>query len=146
MIRFGTGFDAFTRTLTRIDIRGVDGQSLRVEWVDGRRSYLNMALRVPKLLHRGVARLLQQPSLRQFTVKRITNCIAHLEKNGQTKIRAVTEAEEWWNEHGAEFGKELIYEEADSWLNGGKIPGKKRTFLLYPGSALGLPRAHLVRG
>src|SRR5262249_60739043 len=44
-IIFATGFDAMTGSLTRIDIRGRGGLSLKEKWADGPRTYLGVATR-----------------------------------------------------------------------------------------------------
>ena len=42
VIVYATGFDAFTGAFDRIDIRGVDGQSLRDKWSEGPVTYLGL--------------------------------------------------------------------------------------------------------
>ena len=40
---FATGFDAMTGALGAMDIVGIDGESLRVHWSEGPRTYLGLA-------------------------------------------------------------------------------------------------------
>ena len=42
VIIYATGFDAVTGALTRIDIRGEGGQTLKDKWADGPRTYLGL--------------------------------------------------------------------------------------------------------
>ena len=51
IIVYATGFDAFTGAFDRIDIRGVNGESLRDKWADGPVTYLGLLVEgFPNLL------------------------------------------------------------------------------------------------
>ena len=53
VIIYATGFDAVTGALTRIDIRGEGGQTLKDKWADGPRTYLGLQTAgFPEFLHR----------------------------------------------------------------------------------------------
>ena len=97
VIVYATGFDAMTGALTRIDIRGRDGMSLRDFWADeGPLSYLGLAVAgFPNLF------IVQAPgspsaatnfvaALEQH-VEWIGDCIAHLRANDYRTIEALPE-------------------------------------------------------
>jgi cation diffusion facilitator CzcD-associated flavoprotein CzcO len=132
-IIFATGFDAFTGGVTRIDIQGATGETLKSAWSDGPRSYLNMMTDgFPNLFTAIPRAFCNYPRCSELIVEWVADCIAHMEERGLTRIAPTPEAEAGWGDHVMELGKDLIFEKANSWFNGGNIPGKKRVFLLYP--------------
>jgi cyclohexanone monooxygenase len=137
MIVFATGFDAFTGGVTAIDIRGVDGLPLKEKWVDGPRSYLNVAVNAfPNFFTATARSFCNYPRCAEIVVEWISACIEHMTEHGQTRVEATPEGEDYWDEHCRELGKGNILDSADSWFNGGNIPGKKRIFLLYPSTLI----------
>ncbi|MFF5471207.1 flavin-containing monooxygenase [Streptomyces achromogenes] len=138
VIVFATGFDALTGSQLAIDIVGKDGVTLRDRWAEGPRSHLGLVSAgfpnlftvlgplSPSVLTNIAVSLEQQ-------VEWITDCIAHLRRNGVTEIDATPEAEADWGVHVAEVAARTLYPAVDSWYTGANIPGKPRVFLAYAG-------------
>jgi cation diffusion facilitator CzcD-associated flavoprotein CzcO len=141
VIVYATGFDAVTGPLTRIDIRGEGGLSLKDKWAEGPRTYLGIqSVGFPNLLtlvgpHNG-ATFCNMPRCIEQNVEWVTDCIRYLREKGFTRIAATPEAEEAWTEHVNELAVGTLLSETDSWFFGANIPGKKRTVLMYLGGAL----------
>jgi cation diffusion facilitator CzcD-associated flavoprotein CzcO len=144
VIVYATGFDAMTGALTRIDIRGRDGMSLRDFWAtEGPLSYLGLSVAgFPNLF------IVQAPgspsaatnfvaALEQH-VEWIGDCIAHLRAHDYRTIEALPEDQREWIEHTTSLVAPtvLVHPTCNSWYNGGNVPGKKR---MYMGYTAGLP-------
>ena len=140
VIVYATGFDAVTGPLTRIDIRGEGGISIKDKWADGPRTYLGIqSTGFPNLFtlvgpHNG-ATFCNIPRCIEQNVEWVTDCIRHMREKGFTRIAARPEAEQAWTDHVNELAAGTLLEEVDSWFFGANIPGKKRTVLMYFGGA-----------
>ena len=141
VIIYATGFDAMTGALSRIDIRGRDGVSLKDFWAgEGPLSYLGLAVAgFPNLF------IVQAPgspapasnfvaALEQH-VEWIGDCIMHLRANGYRTIEAQPDAQQDWIEHIASLVAPtvLVHPSCNSWYNGGNVPGKKHMYMGYTG-------------
>ncbi|HEU4322229.1 MAG TPA: NAD(P)/FAD-dependent oxidoreductase [Roseiflexaceae bacterium] len=137
-IVFATGFDAMTGTLSRIDIRGRDGQLLRNTWADGPRTYLGLQIAgFPNLFTitgPGSPSVLSNMlvSIEQHT-DWIAECIRFLDQHGHGWIEPTAEAQEAWTAHVSAVAGLTLFPLADSWYVGANIPGKPRMFLPYAG-------------
>jgi cation diffusion facilitator CzcD-associated flavoprotein CzcO len=144
VIVYATGFDAMTGALSRIDVRGRDGLSLREFWAsEGPMSYLGLAVAgfpnlftiqgpgSPAAATNFVAALEQH-------VQWIGRCLNHLRLNGNRTIEALTSAQTEWIEHATALVAPtvLVHPSCSSWYNGGNVPGKKR---MYMGYTAGIP-------
>ncbi len=138
VIIYATGFDAVTGPLTRIDIRGEGGLSLKDKWADGPRTYLGIqSAGFPNLFtlvgpHNG-ATFCNIPRCIEQNVEWVTDCIRYMGEKGYTRIAASPEAEQEWTDHVNELAVGTLLSEVDSWFFGANIPGKKRTVLMYFG-------------
>jgi cation diffusion facilitator CzcD-associated flavoprotein CzcO len=141
VIIYATGFDAMTGALSRIDIRGRDGQSLGEFWAaEGALSYLGLAVAgFPNLF------TIQGPgspsaatnfvtALEQH-VDWISDCIEYLRANRIRTIEALPTAQQQWSDHATSLvaGTVLVHPSCNSWYNGGNVPGKKRMYMGYTG-------------
>ncbi len=139
VIIYATGFDAMTGALSRIDITGRDGASLREVWQDeGPTSYLGLAVAgFPNLF------IVQAPgspsaatnfvaALEQH-VEWIGDCLAYLRDNGHRTIEASPEAQREWIEHTTSLVEPtvLAHPSCNSWYNGANVPGKRRRYMAY---------------
>ena len=139
VIIYATGFDAMTGALSRIDITGRDGASLRQVWQDdGPTSYLGLAVAgFPNLF------IIQAPgspsaatnfvaALEQH-VEWIGECIDYLRVNGHRTIEARPEAQRDWIEHTTSLVEPtvLAHPSCNSWYNGANVPGKRRRYMAY---------------
>jgi cation diffusion facilitator CzcD-associated flavoprotein CzcO len=144
VIVYATGFDAMTGALTRIDIRGRDGMSLRDFWAEeGPYTYLGLAVAgFPNLF------IVQAPgspsaatnfvaALEQH-VEWIGDCIDYLRSHDYRTIEALPDAQREWIEHTTSLVAPtvLVHPTCNSWYNGGNVPGKKR---MYMGYTAGIP-------
>jgi cyclohexanone monooxygenase len=138
VIIYATGFDAVTGPLTRIDIRGEGGLSLKDKWADGPRTYLGIqSAGFPNLFtlvgpHNG-ATFCNIPRCIEQNVEWVTECVRYMGEKGFTRIAASPEAEAAWTDHVNELAAGTLLSEVDSWFFGANIPGKKRTVLMYFG-------------
>lgn len=133
-----TGYDNMTGALTRINLQGRNGVTMRETWADGVHTYLGLMVHgFPNLyLITGP----QSPSVvvNMFAaieqhVEWIVRTVTTLREQGQTLIEPTVESEEWWAEQvETAFGYSL-YPYADSWYRGANVPGKKIQPLMFVG-------------
>jgi cation diffusion facilitator CzcD-associated flavoprotein CzcO len=136
VIIFATGYDAVTGSLTRIDIRGEGGQTLKDKFAEGPRTYMGIQ-------SAGFPNLFTMPGAGagNFTrgceplVEWVSDCIGYMRENEFTRISATPAAEEAWVQHVAEVGANLLRTKAASWFVGANIPGKARVLLGSPETA-----------
>jgi cation diffusion facilitator CzcD-associated flavoprotein CzcO len=133
MIIYATGFDAVTGALTRIDIHGEGGQTLKDKWAaEGLRTYLGLQTAgFPNLFIAVSSAFCNYPVCAEMLVEWITECIRYMREKGFTRIAPTLQAEDAWVEHTNELAAATLLSGTNSWFWGANIPGKKRTFLLY---------------
>lgn len=139
-IVYATGYDALTGALLRIDIRGVDGLSLKDEWTGGPETYLGLGVAgfpnmflvtgpgSPGPLSNMVVSIEQH-------VEWIGDCLDMLRRDGVTRIEADPEAQKRWFQHVQDVVANTLYLKANSWYLGANVPGKPRVFSPYLGGA-----------
>ena len=136
VIIHATGFDAVTGPLTRMDIRGIGGQTMREKWADGVRTYLGLLTAgFPNFFIATNSAFCNYPVCAEMVVEWIAGVIEHLRANNLGSIEATPDAEEAWVQHSAELASHSFLSDADSWFMGSNIPGKKRVLVLYSNSA-----------
>ncbi|MCC6917877.1 MAG: NAD(P)/FAD-dependent oxidoreductase [Alphaproteobacteria bacterium] len=139
-IVFATGFDAMTGPLTRLDIRGVGGVSLKDAWEEGPKNYLGVSVAgFPNffiIAGPGSPSVLSNmlPSIEQ-NVNWIAEAMAYLRQKGFTRMEAEVPAQEAWVTHVNETAAPTILMTCNSWYLGANIPGKPRVFMPYLGVA-----------
>ena len=135
-IVFATGFDAMTGTLTRIDIQGRGGETLKQKWEAGPLTYLGlMTAGFPNLFMitgPGSPSVLSNMivSIEQH-VEWISDCLAAIGSRQGDCIEATGQAEQNWVQHVAEAADRTLFPLANSWYMGANIPGKPRVILPY---------------
>ena len=135
-IVFATGYDALTGALARIDIRGVEGHSLKDKWAHGPRTYLGlMSAGFPNLF---IVTGPGSPSVLvnmivgiEQHVEWISRCLVDLRERGYTRIDAERQAEDRWVAHVNQAADKTLFPLADSWFIGANVPGKPRVFMPY---------------
>jgi cyclohexanone monooxygenase len=137
-IVFATGYDAVTGALTRIDIRGRKGVSLKDKWRDGPKTYLGIMVAdfpnlftitgpgSPSILTNVVMAIEQH-------VEWVADCLEYMERKNFALIEADEQAEQDWVVHVNEVANGTLHVQANSWYMGANIPGKPRVFLPYVG-------------
>jgi cyclohexanone monooxygenase len=137
-IVLATGFDAMTGALTRIDIRGRGGMTLKEKWRAGPRNYLGLStVGFPNLFTitgPGSPSVLTNmlPSIEQH-VDWIAQCIGYLRERAIASIEPSLEAEDHWVTHVNEVAGAHLRSACNSWYIGANIPGKQRVFMPYIG-------------
>ncbi len=139
VIILATGFDAGTGALTRIDIRGRDGRSLREDW--GRDIRTTMGLMVhgyPNMLTTATplapsAALCNMTTCLQQQTEWIADAISHVRAAGKSVIEATREGEDAWVAHHDETAGVNLISKTNSWYTGSNVPGKPRRVLSYTG-------------
>ncbi len=135
-----TGFDAMTGALTRIDIRGREGERLTDTWADGPRTYLGLQVAgfpnlftvtgpgSPSVLANMIVAI-------EHHVDWIMNCIDAVEGRGAATIEPTVEAVDTWVDHVNEVAEHTMYTapSCNSWYLGSNIEGKSRVFMPYVG-------------
>jgi cation diffusion facilitator CzcD-associated flavoprotein CzcO len=142
IIVFATGFDALTGSFDRIDIRGIDGRSLKQAWTGGARTLVGMMAEevFPNLLmllgpHTALGNI---PRSIEYNVDWVTRLVAHAHAHGLTRVAARPEAVTAWMDHVMAIGEGLLSNQVDSWFTGvnRNVAGKHiRTLARYSGSA-----------
>jgi cation diffusion facilitator CzcD-associated flavoprotein CzcO len=136
MIIYATGFDAITGPLTRMDIRGEGGQTLKDKWAEGPSNYLGVQTAgFPNFFIANAATFCNVPRCIEIVVEWISDCIGYLHRKNLQRIAATPQAEAAWMEHSNELLVGSLLTQANSWFIGANIPGKKRAFLIYANTA-----------
>ncbi|MGH7804477.1 MAG: hypothetical protein ACREQJ_09015 [Candidatus Binatia bacterium] len=136
---YATGFDAITGGITRIDVRGEGGLTMKEAWADGPRTHLGvLTAGFPNFFVANGAVFCNVPRCSETLVEFATDCIAHMRERGLTRIATTPEAEDAWIRHNDELvGAFPVLSATNSWFVGANIPGKKRAFLFYAGGNSG---------
>jgi cyclohexanone monooxygenase len=122
--------------LTRIDIRGEGGQSLKDKFANGPRTYMGISSAgFPNLFTINAASVGNFVRACEPLVDWVSEAISYVRDHGYTQISATPEAEEAWTQHVAEAGAKILRTQANSWFVGANIPGKARVLLTSPDSA-----------
>jgi cation diffusion facilitator CzcD-associated flavoprotein CzcO len=135
-IIYATGFDAVTGALTRIDIRGEGGQTLKDKFAGGPRTYLGLqSAGFPNLFIAMNSAFCNYTICAETVVDWIADCIRHIRQNNYSRIAPSTAAEEGWVKHVNEVGSQTLLSGTKSWFVGDNIPGKAHAILLYANTA-----------
>jgi len=138
MIVFATGFDAGTGALTRVDIRGRAGQTLKDAWSTGLRTSLGMQVHgFPNLFMTmapmsPAAAFCNVPTCSQQQVDWIADAIMYTRGHGKA-IEPTAEFEANWVAHHDEVANMTLVPKTNSWYMGANIEGKERRLLAYAG-------------
>jgi cation diffusion facilitator CzcD-associated flavoprotein CzcO len=137
VIIYATGFDAITGELTRMDIRGEGGQSLKEKWDrEGPSSYLTLQTAgFPNLFIVNGAVFCNFTRCAEVVGDWVRECVGYMRDHGYTRIEAEQTAEDAWTEHASSLTEGMLFTKTKSWFMGTNIPGKKRGFLFYAGGA-----------
>src|SRR5579884_281243 len=139
MIIYATGFDAITGSFDRIDIRGVDGVSLKEKWRDGPQTFLGILVddfpNMPMVMgpHAGLGNF---PRAAEYSVDWVTGLIRFARDRGLTRIEATAAGVAQWTDHVIAASEGLLFTEVDSWMTGvnRNVEGKEtRRIMRYSG-------------
>jgi cation diffusion facilitator CzcD-associated flavoprotein CzcO len=139
IIIYATGFDAITGAFDRIDLRGVDGASLKEKWQDGPQTFLGILVDgFPNLLmvmgpHAGLGNF---PRAVEYTSDWVTGLIRFARDRDLTRIEATAAGTVAWTDHVIASSEGLLFAEVDSWMTGinRNVEGKQvRRIMRYSG-------------
>ena len=139
LIIYATGFDAITGAFDRIDVRGVDGVSLKEKWQDGPQTFLGILVDgFPNLLmvmgpHAGLGNF---PRAAEYSADWVTGLIRFARDRGLTRIEATAAGVQAWTDHVLATSEGLLFTEVDSWMTGinRNVEGKQvRRIMRYSG-------------
>lgn len=150
---YATGFDAMTGALSKIDIRGRGGRSLREEWASGPLTYLGLGVHgFPNMFvitGPGSPSVLSNMVLAsEQHLNWVVDCLTHMRISGIVAIEADASAVETWVEECNRLANGTLFPQANSWYMGANIPGKPRVFMPYIGgfAAYGRRLAEVAAG
>jgi cation diffusion facilitator CzcD-associated flavoprotein CzcO len=123
LIIYATGFDSFTGSYDRIDIRGVGGQRLSDKWTDGPVTYLGTHVSgFPNMFMlagpQSASAASNFPPSIEACVGWASKFIEHLESNGITRAEAREEAESLWTSEIKTSYEGTSFAKAKSWFTG----------------------------
>ncbi|TYC80126.1 NAD(P)/FAD-dependent oxidoreductase [Stappia sp. BW2] len=139
VIIMAVGFDAGSGALSRIDIHGRDGMTLKDEWDKDIRTTLGMQkYGFPNFFMTGAplapsAALCNMTTCLQQQTEWITECIRAIRANGASVMEPTAEAEDAWVRHHDETANATLIAKTNSWYNGANVAGKPRRVLSYTG-------------
>lgn len=139
VIIMAVGFDAGSGALSRIDIRGRNGRSLKDQWQQEIRTSMGLQVHgYPNLFTTGAplapsAALCNMTTCLQQQVDWITECIDYALKQGNQVVEATAEFEDDWVRHHDATAAETLVVKTDSWYMGSNVEGKPRRLLSYIG-------------
>ncbi|HKU98191.1 MAG TPA: NAD(P)/FAD-dependent oxidoreductase, partial [Vineibacter sp.] len=157
IIVYATGFDAITGAYDRIDIRGINGQTLREKWKDGPSTYLGIFIHgFPNLImpngpQSGSAST-NYPRGIETGVNWCTALLEHIWANGYARAEATQEAEDEWTRHVNDMYAMMLMRRAKSWFTGynsnvaGHEEGRFRPMIYNGGAPKYVTRINRVAG
>ena len=134
-----TGFDAGSGALTRIDIRGRGGRSLKEDWSRDIRSTMGLQVHGYPNLFTTAAPLAPSAALCNMTTclqqqaEWISNCIKYMREQNLKVCEATKEAQDQWVTHHDEIAGATLVTKTNSWYMGSNVEGKPRRLLAYIG-------------
>ena len=139
VIILATGFDAGSGALTRIDIKGRNGRTLKNEWQKEIRTTMGLQIHgYPNLFTTGAplapsAALCNMTTCLQQQAEWINDCIAHVRKQNKNVIEPTEKAQDDWVTHHDATAEATLVTKTHSWYMGSNVDGKPRRLLSYIG-------------
>lgn len=131
---FATGFDAVDGNYRAMDLRGRSGRHIDEHWSDGPTSYLGLAKsgfpNMFMILGPNGPFTNLPPSI-EAQVGWIGDLIATAEREGTRTVEPTPKAEEDWTATCTEIAHMTLFPQAESWIFGANIPGKKNAVMFY---------------
>ena len=144
---YATGFDAITGAYDRIDIRGVDGQTLADKWRDGPLTYVGLLSHgFPNLLMvagpQSVSGSTNFPRAIETGVDWVTELLEHARDNGFSRLEAEPEAEQAWREEVIKAHERMLFRRSKGWFTGynDNLEGREEGVVRYHAYFGGGPR------
>jgi cation diffusion facilitator CzcD-associated flavoprotein CzcO len=121
IIVYATGFDAFTGSYDRIDIRGLGGAKLRDKWARGPVTYLGMLVHgFPNMVMLGGPQTAAAnfPRGSEVAIDWVTPLLKYVRDSGYTRFDVKEEAQQAWFEAVKASYNGLLLNKAQSWITG----------------------------
>lgn len=138
IVVLATGFDAVTGAFTRMDIRGLNDESLADRWnTEGPKTFLGLGVHgFPNMLMVAGPQspFSNLPPGAQAAGNWIADALAHFESEGADAFHPSSKAQDSWNDHVQEValsGLTAYGKDANSWAVGANIEGKPRVYNVY---------------
>ena len=129
VIIFATGFDAVTGPFMRLDLRGLNGESIQDHWAEGARSYLGLMVNgFPNMFTiTGPGSTFGNHAVTmEHHVEWISDCIEYIRMHGIAAMEPNEAAEEQWCKDLIAQVQQTVVAKGKSWWSGDNIPGKLR--------------------
>jgi cyclohexanone monooxygenase len=140
VIILATGFDVGTGAITRIDLRGRNGLSIRDKWSDGPKTFMGLSVRdFPNYFmiggpHYGAGNI---PTVVEEAADWISAVIDYARKGSHKSVEPSEDAERGWMEHVEEVTQATFFpkygKEANSYNYGANVEGKPAAVIPYYG-------------
>lgn len=133
-IVLATGFDAVDGNYTRIDMRGRAGVTMSEKWKEGPQGYLGMMeADFPNffMILGPNGPFTNLPPSIETQVEWITDVITRLEREGNRTVEPTQVAADEWVGTCREIADMTLFPQAQSWIFGANIPGKKNAVMFY---------------
>lgn len=131
---FATGFDAVDGNYRAMDLRGRGGHHIDDHWNDGPTSYLGVAKHgfpnMFMILGPNGPFTNLPPSI-EAQVEWIGELVETAERDGVRTVEPTRQAEDGWTRTCQEIADMTLFPQAESWIFGANIPGKKNTVMFY---------------
>ncbi|MCF7550706.1 NAD(P)/FAD-dependent oxidoreductase [Pseudonocardia sp. WMMC193] len=131
---FATGFDAVDGNYRAMDLRGRGGRHIDDHWAGGPTSYLGIAKsgfpNMFMILGPNGPFTNLPPSI-EVQVDWIGDLIAAAERDGVGTVEPTVEAEDGWTTTCTEIAGMTLFPQAESWIFGANIPGKRNAVMFY---------------
>jgi len=136
---FATGFDAYTGEITRMDLRGVGGETIQEHWKDGASMYMGLQTRgFPNFFMENGSIFCNFTRCAEAIIEFVTGCIAYMGEHGFTRIECEPEAEAKWSETTQAFVDDMpLKSDVTNWLDGSNVEGKPVAGIVYGGGLVG---------
>ncbi|KAF9075557.1 cyclohexanone monooxygenase [Rhodocollybia butyracea] len=124
-----TGFDSVTGSITAIDIKGIDGVTIRETWSKGPHTHLGVASsKFPNMFFttgpQSPGALTNGPTCAEIQGDWLRDLIKYAEAKQIQYIEARPESEQNWRQLVAAINSMTLFAESKSWYNGANIPNK----------------------
>lgn len=134
VIVLATGFDAVDGNYTKIDMRGRGGVTMSEKWKEGPQGYLGMMeADFPNLfmILGPNGPFTNLPPSIETQVEWISDTVAKLEREGRKTVEPTQAAVDEWVATCRSIADMTLFPQAQSWIFGANIPGKKNAVMFY---------------
>ncbi|MFV0457503.1 MAG: flavin-containing monooxygenase [Actinomycetales bacterium] len=143
-VALATGFDAFTGSFDRIDIRGVGGRRLADAWDHGPKTHLGLGVAgfpnmIPVANAGSPSVLSNMVTAIDQHVGWIADLLVHMRSHAHRTIEAQPQAQDEWVQAVEDIANMTLWPNGDSgsWYRGANIAGKTQIFMPYAGGITG---------